>query len=59
MSESFNTCHHYVKFDTPQLVDALIDAVKARDLPGMADIDSSLFSFLPGGEKIFGCGIIR
>jgi len=45
MSESFNTCHHYVKFDTPQLVDALIDAVKARDLPGMADIDSSLFLF--------------
>jgi len=33
------------KFDTPQLVDALIDAVKARDLPGMADIDSSLFLF--------------
>jgi len=33
------------KIDTPQLVDALIDAVKARDLPGMADIDSSLFLF--------------
>jgi asparagine synthase (glutamine-hydrolysing) len=31
---------HYI--DTPELTEALYDAVLARDLPGMADIDSSL-----------------
>ena len=45
MSEKYNTFHHYVKFDTPQLVEALEYAVEARDLPGMADIDSSLWLF--------------
>jgi asparagine synthase (glutamine-hydrolysing) len=45
MSEQFNTQHHYISFDTPQLVDALEHAVYARDLPGMADIDSSLWLF--------------
>ena len=45
MSEKFNTFHHFVKFDTPQLVEALEYAVEARDLPGMADIDSSLWLF--------------
>ncbi len=42
ISERFGTCHHYVTVSTPQLVEALTDAVQARDLPGMADIDSSL-----------------
>ncbi|NSW90619.1 MAG: asparagine synthase (glutamine-hydrolyzing) [Firmicutes bacterium] len=45
MSEEFNTCHHYIRFDTPQLVESLISAVNARDLPGMADVDSSLWLF--------------
>lgn len=45
MSEEFNTCHHYIKFDTPQLVESLIASVNARDLPGMADVDSSLWLF--------------
>lgn len=31
--------------DTPQLVEALTPAVLARDLPGMADVDSSLYLF--------------
>jgi len=45
MSEKFNTIHHYIKFDTPQLVESLSSAVEARDLPGMADVDSSLWLF--------------
>jgi len=39
------TEHHKVVIDTPQLVEALTMAVKARDLPGMADVDSSLLLF--------------
>lgn len=31
-----------ITLDTPLLADALYDAVGARDLPGMADVDSSL-----------------
>lgn len=45
MSDLFNTRHHYITVDTPQLTDALTDAVEARDLPGMADVDSSLWLF--------------
>jgi len=43
VSEFLGTCHRTVKVDTRQLVDALAAAVRARDLPGMADIDSSLY----------------
>lgn len=45
MSNEFNTAHNYIKIDTPQLAKSLISAVEARDLPGMADIDSSLLLF--------------
>lgn len=45
MSEEFQTQHHYITVDTPQLTDALIASTHARDLPGMADIDSSLLLF--------------
>lgn len=45
MSEEFKTEHHYITVDTPQLADALTAATQARDLPGMADIDSSLLLF--------------
>ncbi|MDA8096896.1 MAG: asparagine synthase (glutamine-hydrolyzing) [Desulforudis sp.] len=37
--------HHQVLIDTPNLVEALNPAVLARDLPGMADVDSSLLLF--------------
>ncbi|MDR2360235.1 MAG: asparagine synthase (glutamine-hydrolyzing) [Oscillospiraceae bacterium] len=37
--------HHDVTLHTPELADALFDAVDARDLPGMADVDSSLLLF--------------
>ena len=45
MSEFINSTHHFIMVDTPDLADALKDAVIARDLPGMADIDSSLLLF--------------
>ncbi|MTI80309.1 MAG: asparagine synthase (glutamine-hydrolyzing) [Firmicutes bacterium] len=45
MSKQFGTEHHYITVDTPQLTDALTNAVLARDLPGMADVDSSLYLF--------------
>ncbi len=44
--------HHYnIIIDTPQLVDALFSAVDARDLPGMADVDSSLLLFCQQVKK--------
>lgn len=33
--------HHWTVLDTPALARALFDAVDARDLPGMVDVDSS------------------
>ena len=41
--------HHRILLDTQELADVLYDAVDARDLPGMSDIDSSLLLF---GKKI-------
>lgn len=51
LSDEINSCHHYVEFDTQNVVSALTDAVKARDLPGMADVDSSLFLFCKEVKK--------
>ena len=45
VSEIVGTKHHYIFLDIPQLVDSLDDAALARDLPGMADVDSSLLLF--------------
>ncbi|MBN2984912.1 asparagine synthase (glutamine-hydrolyzing) [Cohnella algarum] len=45
MNEFLGTNHHYVQFDTPELVEALEAAVLAKDVPGMADIDASLYLF--------------
>lgn len=45
VSENCGTQHHYIKFDTPELVDSLKEALYSRDVPGMADIDSSLWLF--------------
>lgn len=51
MSEAFGTRHHYTTVDTEQVVDALERATEARDLPGMADIDSSLWLFCKEVKK--------
>lgn len=45
MKEKLNTNHHTVILDTPELANALEDAMIARDMPGMADVDSSLLLF--------------
>lgn len=45
MSRFLGTIHHKITIDIPALAEALEMAVKARDLPGMADVDSSLYLF--------------
>lgn len=45
MSEQFDTIHHSCVIPTEKLVHYLTEAVLVRDLPGMADIDSSLLWF--------------
>ncbi len=45
MSENADTVHKEVILDNEQLADALYDSVIARDLPGYADVDSSLLLF--------------
>lgn len=45
MKKTFNTKHHSIVIDTPELADCLRDAVIARDTPGMADVDSSMLLF--------------
>lgn len=45
MQEYLDSDHTTVVLDTPALANALYDAVDARDLPGMADVDSSLLLF--------------
>jgi asparagine synthase (glutamine-hydrolysing) len=45
VADFLGTVHHNIYVDTPELVEALKDAVRANDLPGMADVDSSLYLF--------------
>lgn len=45
VSEKLGTKHHYIFIDSPELADSLCEAARARDLPGMADVDSSLYLF--------------
>ena len=45
MNESIGAKNHLIVIDTPQLIQALFEAVEARDLPGMADVDASLLLF--------------
>jgi len=45
MARFIGSNHNTVTLDNMQLVEALKDAVKNNDLPGMADIDSSLYLF--------------
>ncbi|XEQ91902.1 Asparagine synthetase [glutamine-hydrolyzing] 3 [Sporomusa carbonis] len=45
VSGYFETYHHNVLLDTPELAGSLKSAAIVRDLPGMADIDTSLYLF--------------
>lgn len=45
MTNHLQTDHHFIEFDTPDLVTALHESMVARDLPGLVDVDSSLLLF--------------
>ncbi len=45
VSDYLGTSHSSCFIDTPELAEAVFPAVLARDLPGMADVDSSLLLF--------------
>lgn len=45
MKNKLGTNHKVIMLDTPELATALEEAMIARDLPGMADVDSSLLLF--------------
>ncbi|RJS61897.1 asparagine synthase (glutamine-hydrolyzing) [Bacillus sp. PK3_68] len=45
MQQNLGAVHHAAVIQNDQLADYLMDAVKVRDLPGMADVDSSLLWF--------------
>lgn len=51
VSKEIDTDHNYVYVDNEELADALLPALYARDLPGMADVDSSLYLFLREVKK--------
>ncbi len=51
MNKNLYTNHHKIVIDTPELASYLEDAMIARDMPGMADIDSSLLLFCKNVKK--------
>ncbi|NLY43318.1 MAG: asparagine synthase (glutamine-hydrolyzing) [Clostridiaceae bacterium] len=53
MVEAIGSKHHEVILDNSSLASSLDDAVLARDLPGMADVDSSLLLFCKEVKKDF------
>ncbi len=57
MTDAFETVHHNCVISQQDLADYLIEAVHYRDLPGMADIDSSLLWFCKEIKKDFTVGL--
>lgn len=53
MVDAIGSEHHEVILENPSLCAALLPAVDARDLPGMADVDSSLLLFGAQVKKEF------
>ncbi len=51
MKNLLKTNHHPIIIDTPELASYLEDAMIARDMPGMADVDSSLLLFCKNVKK--------
>ncbi len=51
MNKNCYSTHHIVMLDTPELAASLKDAMIARDMPGMADVDSSLYLFCKEVKK--------
>lgn len=59
MVDHLGSCHHHVVIDTPELTEALYASVDARDLPGMADVDSSLLLFCKNVKEFATVGSFR
>ncbi|QOR67516.1 asparagine synthase (glutamine-hydrolyzing) [Cytobacillus suaedae] len=57
MSDTFGTVHHRCVISQQELVDYLTEAVIVRDLPGMADVDSSLLWFCKEIKEEFVVGL--
>lgn len=57
MGEAFDTMHHREVIDQQMLFDILKESVELRDIPGMADIDSSLYWFCQEIRKSFVVGL--
>ncbi|GAA0314494.1 asparagine synthase (glutamine-hydrolyzing) [Bacillus carboniphilus] len=57
VSSTYNTIHHNYVITQEELVSYLTEAVHVRDLPGMADIDSSLLWFCKEIKKDFVVGL--
>ncbi|MFW5982008.1 MAG: asparagine synthase (glutamine-hydrolyzing), partial [Halanaerobiaceae bacterium] len=53
ISNTANTVHHNVKLSNQELADTLREGMLARDIPGMADIDVSLYLFCKEIKKNF------
>lgn len=51
MVKHLNTNHMYLECDNMKLADYLYESVDAKDLPGMADVDSSLLYFCSEVKK--------
>ncbi len=45
VSDYLGTVHQRIEIKIPDLSESLLSAMRARDLPGMADVDSSLYLF--------------
>ncbi|WLD94856.1 asparagine synthase (glutamine-hydrolyzing) [Alkalihalobacillus sp. AL-G] len=57
MNDYLKSIHHSSVIDNDQLVDYLKKAVHMRDLPGMADVDSSLLWFCEEIKRDFTVGL--
>lgn len=57
MTQEFGTVHHRCVIDQEKLKDYLTQAVLVRDLPGMADVDSSLLWFCEEIKQDFTVGL--
>ena len=51
MLEEYETAHSYLECDENSLFKALFAAVDAKDMPGMTDVDSSLYILQPRQPK--------
>ncbi|MBM4764206.1 asparagine synthase (glutamine-hydrolyzing) [Bacillus sp. B15-48] len=57
MTDTYQTVHHHCVISQEKLADLLEQAVRFRDLPGMADIDSSLLWFCGEIKKDYTVGL--